>query len=124
MVVAEIKTTSTEIICRGTVSDCTWFPGVIDIVAIYFFITQANQIINLFYFNNFNLYRRIESDSELSDIISTSIKRKRLLAIDSEDNDSDCNDIVFPLRKRCRMMSDDEEESGNEDCEINLTFKE
>lgn len=44
--------------------------------------------------------------------------------MDSGDNDSDCNEIVFPLRKRCRMMSDDEEESGNEDCEINLTFKE
>lgn len=106
------------------ISDCTGFPEVIDVVAIYFFITRANQIINLFYFNNFNLNRRIESDSELSDIISTSIKRKQLLAIDSEDNNSDCDEIVFPLRKRCTMMSDDEEESDNENCEINLIVKE
>jgi hypothetical protein len=64
----------------------------------------------------------MESDSELSDIVSTNTKRKRLIKIDSKD--SDCDEIIFPLRKRCRIISDDEEESGNEDCEINPVSKE
>lgn len=66
----------------------------------------------------FNPYSKIESKSEVNDIISTNGKRKH----DGSDShsDSDFDEIVFPLRNRRRILSDDEEEYINEDCEIDL----
>lgn len=45
----------------------------------------------------------MESDNELSDIISTSTKVKLLIKVDSKNND--CVDIYFPF-ERCRIISD------------------
>lgn len=67
----------------------------------------------------------MESNNELSDIISTNTKRKQLIKIDSENSNSNCDrdETIFSLRNRCRIISDDKEESKNEDCEINLISK-
>lgn len=61
----------------------------------------------------------MESDSFLSDIISTNIQWKRVITTDNEDSNSDFYEIVFSLRKQCKIISDNKEECKN-DCEINL----
>ncbi|GBO00005.1 hypothetical protein AVEN_250928-1 [Araneus ventricosus] len=67
----------------------------------------------------FNSYSKMESKSEVNDIISTNRKRKH-----DSDKDSDFDEVVFPLRNRRIILSDDEEECINEDCEINLISNE
>ncbi|GBL99342.1 hypothetical protein AVEN_206762-1 [Araneus ventricosus] len=66
----------------------------------------------------FNPYSKMESKSEVNDIISTNRKRKH------DSGDSDFDEIVFPLRNRRIILSDDEEECINEDREINLISNE
>ena len=66
----------------------------------------------------------MESDSKLSDIVSTSANRKRLVVTSDGDTDSNCEEIVCPVRKRRRIIvSNSEEKSGSEDREIIRSVK-
>lgn len=63
----------------------------------------------------------MNNNKNLSNIASTSTKRKRLVIPSDSDTDSDCEEIVCPVRNRRRIIvSDSEEESDSVNREINF----